>query len=362
MMPQLTPETGAGTIRTMRVRLHLSIARIGCVLKESVLIGRPRTTPELTAVRIRLVYRRCLRVYASVRDSPLVQAAVPKSTLGLLGRLFGALSLFALLDQAASLGLSVTFEAILSIYNTAVRLTIGFFDPVIKDFLTWLSSHLPFSIPFSEAWRHIFLVLQILFIRDAGTAFSDGRRTLAAVRLITGTIIALIVSVLAFMADSASPLSANVVLSIIPIFGLFIYDITMYGFSATMFFDAVGAGEMRSKQSRIQFFRTGLWRSLFRFLLVGGLSASLLFVPFIATLPFPHGGVLAMIVGLFVNACYWIVMGSSYAFTQQRASGVKWKRCFLQSEAGRFGLAVAGILFWFMVFSALNAGAQIIGL
>jgi hypothetical protein len=105
------------------------------------------------------------------------------------------------------------------------------------------------------AWRHTFLILQILFVRDANTAFTDGRRALGLTRLSAGIIIAFLTAVFAFVSKNDNPLLANTIFSVVPVFGIFVYDVVMYAFSATViFFSDVGVGEMALPQTSRDFF------------------------------------------------------------------------------------------------------------
>jgi hypothetical protein len=284
----------------------------------------------------------------------------PPSVFGFLGRLFGALSLIALMRHASAFGFSATFAIVLDIYEIALRNTVGLLDPTVRSLIDWLRDTFAISLPFSVGWRHIFVILQILFVRDAGTAFADGRRSLGVVRLVVGLAVAFSTAIFAFVADPARPVLANAILCVIPIVGLFVYDVIMYAFSATWFFHAVGLGELEGDKSRGSFFLTGLKRSIVRFLLVASASLLIFAFPWVRSLAFPHAGLLAMTVGLVANAAYWLVTGWAYS-ARQRLAGKSFRAAFLESESGRFGLSVLGILFWFGVFSSLNAGMRLLG-
>lgn len=290
----------------------------------------------------------------------LLATIFPPSTLGVLGRIFGALSIFALTQYALNFGLSKTWELILDIYLVALRATIGLFDPIVRAIIEELWQIFRIKVPFVEGWRHIFVVLQILFVRDAGTAFSDGRLALGVVRLLVGSMVALTAAVLSFISVTENSVIGNMLFAIIPIMGLLCYDIVMYAFSATVFYDQIGIGEVGNAASRGAFFRQGVSRSFTRLLLVSSGSIFIFIFPFFRSMPQPHGGLVAMTAGLIVNAFYWLYMGHSYA-TEVKTSTNDYKVRFLASEAGRFGLAVLGIIFWFGFFCSVNAGMRLLG-
>jgi len=287
-------------------------------------------------------------------------AIFPRSFFGVLGRVFGALALFALLQNATQFGLSVVFRQIIDVYLVAITATIGLFDPLVVWIISKFNDWFGWNITFAEGWRHIFLILQILFVRDAGTAISDGRRTLGFVRLLVGTIVAFVTAITAYLANFSMPILSNIVFSFIPLAGLLVYDIIMYGFSATMFFDAIGKGEVRGAQTRRQFFLDGLRRSFERFLIVAFGTIIVFILPAVHSLPFPHAGLIAMTAGLIANALYWLISGAKYALREQR-KGEHFVQAFNGSESGRFGLAVSGIILWFLLFCAMNAGMRLLG-
>lgn len=289
-----------------------------------------------------------------------IAAIWPTSTLDALGRIFGALSLFALFQYATTLGLSTAFKTVIEVYLVALRASVGLLDPVARYIVNLINSVVPFHVTFAEGWRHIFVILQILFIRDAKTAFSDGRPALGCTRLVVGVFIAFLTAVLAFVSNIGDPLFANVIFCLVPVLGLFVYDIIMYAVSATLFFDAVGVGEMAVRQTPVAFFWTGVSRSILRLTIVGGASLLIFVSPEARALAFPHGGLIAMTVGLIANAAYWMCSGSSYAYSQW-LNNRSFTDAFLTSESGRFGLSVLGLLFWFLVFCLMNAGARILG-
>ena len=293
--------------------------------------------------------------------SAIAGVLVPRSTLALLSQIVAALSVFALIRNALDLGLSSAFSTILNVYRHFVDLVIGPLDPYVKYAIAFLRSHFSFHLIFNPDWRYIFVVLQILFIRDAHTALSDGRYPLGIVRLIVGTAISLMFAVLVWTPNAANPLIANMTFSVIPVFAILVYDISMYAFSATIFFDKIGVGESRGVGSRRHFFFGGIRRSSERFAIVAIPSLFAFFIPSIAALNFPDGGIVAMLVGVIANCSYWLIHGSVYAARQSR-KGDSFKAAFMASEAGRFGLAITTVLFWFFIFCAINSGGRLIGL
>ncbi len=286
----------------------------------------------------------------------------PKNVWGFLGQLFAALSVFALLQNAFDFGLSATFELVLSVYIRAVDLSVGLLDPAIRKAIAFVGSLLNWPIAFGTYWRYVFVVLQILFVRDAMTAFSDGRQTLALVRIILGTIVSIIMSVMVLMPSGLSPVRANMWIAVAQPAALLLYDLLMYALMTLAFFKDVDPGEkLDVPMSRWRFFCVGIRRSFERLLIVTIPSVSIFLLPTVRALEAPAGGILAMMAGAVANAAYWITKAASYAVIETR-KGKRFRDAFFEAEAGRFGFAVLGVLFWFSIFCVMNAGGRLLEL
>lgn len=289
------------------------------------------------------------------------QVVIPTSTSGTLGQIFSALSIYAILHNSIKFGLSSTMALIVSVYMRGVDLTIGMLDPAVRWIISDIQRYLTVVIVFHSGWRYLFIVLQMLFVRDAMTAYLDGRRALGIFRLIIGFVISTSCSILAFPHLDKIGFFAPFLFCAVPVIGLLIYDIIMYGLSATLFFHQIGAGEGYDGQSRGSFFSIGLARSGIRLLVVLVPSTIALLIPGILALPFPGNGVVALFIGMLANTTYWLVYGARYALVEV-SNGKKFRKAFAASEAGRFGLAVAGVFFWFAIFCLTNAGGRLVGL
>ena len=156
-----------------------------------------------------------------------------KSLSGKLGRLFGALSLISLMEYAFHFGLSEASKAILTYYGVLLKVMLGWLDPSIRVLVRDIFFTFKIDIHFSELWRHIFIVLWILFARDAGVALADRRPVTAAFRLAVGLAIAVIVSVLASSTYAqVTENIQNVMIASLPVIGIYAYDVILYLYSA----------------------------------------------------------------------------------------------------------------------------------
>lgn len=291
----------------------------------------------------------------------LTTLMIPRSTWATLGQIFSALSIYAILHNTFKFGLSSTMAIIVDVYIRSIDLTIGNLDPLFERIIIFVNNYFIINLIFYQEWRYIFIVLQILFVRDAFTALTDGRSYLGFTRLIFGTLISIGCSASAFNAMHSSRFIASFLFFLHPISGLLLYDLLMYGFSSTLFFNQIGEGEGRSDQSRWEFFKTGVKRSFDRLLIVLIPSTASLFLPPVRSLEFPANGITALFIGMMANTAYWLIYGARYALTEV-SKGRQFRKAFTSSEAGRFGLAVASVFFWFVAFCLVNAGSRLVEL
>lgn len=299
--------------------------------------------------------------YVSTIKVAVLSVVVPKSKYQAFGQIFTALSMLAIIKHVALVGFAPVFSIMIDVYDNFIKSTVGFLDPLIHAMIDYLRAHFSIHIPFVVGWRHIFIVLQMLFVRDAMIAYSDGRMLLAAIRVFVGTVISLLCSIAIFISAGYTSFISNIIFCAIPVFGLLLYDLLMYAFSAALFFDAVRKGKVNNSISRSGFFIQGARRSFFRAFIVYMPSLCVIFIPSILVMPFPQGGVVGVFAGILANGFYWLLHGRSYALAQQKI-GIPLKEGFFSSEAGRFGIAIFGVIFWLAVFLFINAGSRLLEL
>lgn len=281
---------------------------------------------------------------------------------GLLGRVLGGLSILALARYAFNFGLSAAGAAIFSYYNRLLRVLLGWADPLIESLVAKVSDLINIGIVFNGYWHHVFVVLQLLFARDAGVAFVSGRRSVGFVRVAVGFVLAVVVAILAAVTFSGvSFLVANIVFASLPMLAIFVYDFIMYCHAVLFQMDYLNRVDETPNRTRRAFFGSAMKRAVLRLGLVLVVSYLVFAVPAIRHAAAPAGGLVAIGLGTVANASYWLVRGASYARIH-RNSDTSWSTAFSESEAGRFGVAVSGVLIWALVFSALNTGMQQVGL
>jgi hypothetical protein len=286
----------------------------------------------------------------------------PRNLDGTLGRALGALSLLALIRYSFHFGLSAAASEVFRFYHDVLRVLLGWLDPFLREWIAAIMVVIKLHFKFNEYWRDVFVVMQLLFVRDAGVAFADKRYTVGSVRLVVGFVVSAVTSVLAaIQLTQASNVLQNLVFATLPTCGIYAYDLVMYCHSATSQLEYLNKTEGQPGRSRGDFLKRALVRGTTRFAL--GISVSYLsfLFPVVRQAPAPAGGLIAIGLATVANASYWLWRGGKFAAAESR-KGEEWIEAFRRSEAGRFGAAVTGVIIWALVFAAINAGMRQLGL
>ncbi|MDP9191114.1 MAG: hypothetical protein M3P06_05370 [Acidobacteriota bacterium] len=316
---------------------------------------------------LRRYFQRAARGLRQVR-TVTTELLFPGTFSAQMGRIVAALSIIALVYHSLHLGLSNTLRLCLEYYDAAIGAAFRIVDPHIGRLLRYLSQYVNVKITVWATWHHVFVVMWMLLVRDAGVAFSDGRRTVGTARLFAGVCVAALFSVLASVdLGLRSSIVQNLQLATLPYVGIYVYDLVMYGFAA--------AAPRRYWQndwrletpplSRWTHFKRNAVRAHVRVGLILGAVALCLAIPLVFTMPFPRGGMIALAVATSVNLAYWVVRGFGAALKMRHAGETTHESLrilYRRSEAGRFSLAVGSVLAWVLTFILLNTGAKLLGL
>lgn len=292
----------------------------------------------------------------------------PRSFFGKMARVIAALSIVALIYDSFDVGVSKTLALIVRHYEGAVRLFLSWADPYVHALANYVAEHLHLRIAVGETWRHVFVVMWILLLRDAGVALTDGRRGVAAFRAAMGVCIAAVCSVLAAAAIGAAPSwMRNLQLAAVPYVGIYVYDIVLYVFAALAL-----RGYWKSEYgngatpSRWAHFRKCMRRANTRCALIFTAIGVCFVVPGVGTMSYPRGGLLVLGIATLVNLSYWVARARRVATYLRGASETRglesWKALLTASEAGRFAFAVGSVFAWIIVFVLMNTASELLGL
>lgn len=286
----------------------------------------------------------------------------PKRLDGTIGRLVGALSLLALGRAAFDFGLSAAAVEIFHYYDMVLRAALGWIDPYIQLLVDNISVSLSLHLVFNDYWHHVYVVLQMLFVRDAGVAFADGRRGLGVTRLAVGFVIASSTAILtALQFPGLADWAENLLFATLPTAAIFAYDVVMYFHAAYRRLEELNVVDGSPDRTRGAFLGRALRRGTNRFLLGLAVTYGCFLIPAVWNARPPAGGLVAIAVATVANASYWIWRGSTYARARV-TDGQDWISSFRESEAGRFGVAVAGVLVWAAILAGLNVQALQLGI
>jgi len=286
----------------------------------------------------------------------------PRRLDGTVGRLLGALSLLALVRLAFDFGLSATVAQVFRLYDGVLGVLLGWLDPYLQTLLTSVLANLHLRIKLDDYWHHVFVVLQILFGRDAGVAYSSGRRRVAVVRFVVGFCIASIVAVLSgIQIPGNSDFVSNFIFAVLPTVGIYVYDLAMYCHAAMYQLTYLNRVDGLPDRTRANFFKGAVKRGTVRLAIGLGITLACFLIPLIRDAPVPAGGLIALGVATVGNASYWLWRGSKDASKEARL-GRDWLTSFRKSEAGRFGVAISGVLVWTAILAGLNLQLAHIGL
>jgi hypothetical protein len=300
--------------------------------------------------------------------SPLLDIFYPKGFSAKMGRIVAVLSILALINNSFHLGIEVTFRMLFMYYDDILRLLFSWADPFVYNFTQYISHIIHIRITISETWHHVFMVLWMLFMRDFSVAYSDGRIRLSTVRGISGFVIAIIFS---FLATIEFGVTNNVIknaqLAIVPYIGIYVYDLVMYAYAALVL-NQQGQEDKVTEPipSRWKYFKVIAVRAHWRFALILCTIGLVLAIQTFSLAPYPKGGLIILAIATVVNLLYWVFRGVLYARKARpkrtRHNFRSWYSLFLESEAGRFALAVGSVIIWTFTFVVLNEGAKLLGL
>ncbi len=299
----------------------------------------------------------------------LKEIFLPESLSGVMSRVLGSLSILALITHPYRFGLSKSLHAFIQQYEKTIKVLLGWAEPYLASVAQSISQLIDVHIRLSSSWRHVFVILFMLFVRDAGVAFSDRRYATSCVRLLTGLTVAVLSSVLA-TAELIKPskLLWNFQISVVPYLGVYIYDLIMYVNSASL--TKTGPKQKDSITHflfwRSEIFRDGFIRASCRFGIVLCVITFSFCLPVVSKLAYPKGGLLVLGVATAANAAYWVYRALRHIQKIRKEDaapiGASWMVLFKSSEAGRFALAIISVFAWSATFIVINAGFCIIGL
>lgn len=284
----------------------------------------------------------------------------PKGIFGKLGRVVGALSVLALIQYAFDYGFAATVMVLVEYYDNLVDALLGWATPYMDVFVVWVNSHLDFDLQLLGYWKHIFVLLGIYFFRAAAVNYSYGYPITATFGLILGFIVALGTSV----AIGAWPIIGssnvtNLLAAVIPITGIFIFDLIKQVWNATFIRAQAAEVYQREKWTWWEFFRPNLYLVISQALGSVLLVWMVLLIPWTQKMKSPPIFALGMLI--VALALYRVGIGA-YEVKELRKEGESWLSTFLRTNSAGIASAMFGLFFWVFIFILTSAGLRFYGL
>ena len=285
------------------------------------------------------------------------QVLWPSGFLAKLGRAVAALSVLGLINLAFDAGLGPVYQTLLRYYENLVGALIGWSQPWIEAGLR----HLGWTLQLHLHWKHIVVVLGIYFWRNASISYAAGDRSIGIFEFVWGLIVALCAGVLAGIIPlEPGNILENVLISTIPVVGVFVYEIGDVVRRSTLAY--------RQRAARIYMRPVPIWWQF----VSGGLRGSLVRTSF---------GILLLVAGCMLLqfmqvAAPGLVMLAILAIVQAisfLAMGVRdvrsirkpdepWSSAYGRSGVAKVGAAMLSVFLYLGFYLITNAGLGFYGL
>ena len=248
---------------------------------------------------------------------------------------------------------------LLDYYNNLTRILLTPLTPVVDALSEKIESIFSVKIVVDDAWRSVFVLMSLYFLRDSSLAFGQNRPALGTWRGVTGVMIALISAVAALASLSSLPENMRALaIPCWPLIGIFFYDFINHLFMSLTGYKKYAKLHNAENTTWVGYLAASIMRSVRR-LLVGLLVVAAVFaIPFTRTLEPASSGLLMLTVLILSIAVYWIIRGYMFAISQPDDR----KSHFVQAYVTRLGFSMIGVFFWLLVFLITNAGLQRFGL
>ena len=298
--------------------------------------------------------------------SLLFASILPIGLLSKLGVVLGGISVLALIHHAVQFGLAETIAILVGWYDRFLSVALGWIP--IEEFLEWLLSVFSVDLNVNPHWKHIFVVSNVYFIRNAFTynhSREDGTIRANIPETIFVLLLSLFISLVFSGLSGAYPtngLLSVFVIAWLPLVGFYVYDVI----------ERVGTVLVLPPKDAYSEFNLSKWMA-FR-LYIGRanerfFSATVfVFVCYFVVIALLDGsgnyGVVIFLLATFLLAIYWISGRASLKYQKfsQNKDMPLFIRLMKYSGTTYLGVMMLGTLMWGCIFVFLNAGLGLAGL
>lgn len=290
----------------------------------------------------------------------------PSGLFSQLGIVPAAISLLSLVAHAFTFGLSSAINQMVVWYDDFLGVAIGWIGSIFVQPFAYLFGLLGIPISVTGIWKHVFVLMNIYFLRDT---FDNLRRKPRdtgrfLVQLSTSVLIVSSSSVLFdAISNTQNTASMQAFTAIIPVIGYLIYDLVER--SWMVFYSPHRPDFSIEQRSRFLAYRFYIMRALERFL-VGVLVASIAMLA-LRNQPVSsvEWGVATLLLVTLVQAIYWVSGRASLHYQSFGRHQVEYSvlaRLMLYSGTTRLGQLMLGTFVGLLLFLAANAGLKFAGL
>jgi hypothetical protein len=289
------------------------------------------------------------------------QIAWPGSFSGLIGRLMGGISLLALLKQSFDYGIGPVLMTLLDYYDKLLAVLLDWAHPYINIVLIKIGALIGWPFVLYPHWKHVFVLLEIYFFREATVAWTGvyGKAN-AVFCLVLGLGVAFISSVATGVVPIVQEsIVGNFMIGAIPVLGAALYGVIGFLNDATFLRHAYAREHHQEIPTWWEHYVWGIKRVVIRSL-IGLLILWIgLQVPVVQTLPSPGLAMFGALV--FVFGIYWLLDGIIDSARLRVQNEPRWS-AYWRSNHTQLGTAMVSTFFWIALFLLLNAGLSVFGL
>lgn len=278
-----------------------------------------------------------------------------------LGQILGAVSLFAVIAQAFSLGLGSLMVQLLDYHDKLLSILLGWAEPPIRTLLFWVNSIFDWNLKLGNHWKHIAFLMSLYFgayVWDALHRRFWRAAIFYAAAGISISILSALVAGLVLIGDTPSSfIWGNAIVASIPLLGVVAFSI-LTAYRAARWYRPKG------KTFREQF-RVLVAHPL-RFLAVGA-GAITLGTPLLALSLSGQGFGPAYSLILFLAAAlaaYRVILRDAWQGGVVKAAQTveEFRTSVIASGGARIGVRMSKAFLGAVMLIVLNTGQQLLGL
>jgi len=282
-----------------------------------------------------------------------------------LGVLLGGFSIFGLVTNSIKFGIASSLLLALQWYDRFLEIAIGWARLPLEEFINSLLLFLNIEISIHSHWKHVFIIMGVYFVRDSYTRMTfEKKQYLSFVfLLLTGLLLNLLSSVISGSLEPLVGFRYDLIIGIVPIVGLFIYDLIERNWSVSRRYTKNGFKQINLPTKRV--YRFYMLRVIERLVYGSIIIATVSFIGQFHTKTIKNPGTLGFLVTVFALSFYWIFGRASLNYKLNSWKDKEYPliiRLMKNSGTTHLGMMMLGTFFWLFIFIILNSGLSVLNL